>query len=186
MKTSRIITIAILSGLLLSASCKKHVVQPVNQLSLLPPATQTGARTFGCLVNGKAFVPENRSIIEGPDMQCNYILLNGGYYFTLALSNNDNGLVKGMWVKTDSLAIAQGQTYKLITYAMGDADASYYLLGNDNRSYITNTTVSGVLTITKLDPATQIVSGTFYFKAVNAPGDTVSVTDGRFDMPYTR
>lgn len=186
MKAFSIITITILSGFLLSASCKKHAVQPVNQLSLLPAATQTGARTFGCLVNGVAFVPKNASIIEGPHLQCNYILLNGGHYFTLVLSNNYNGLVKGIRVGTDSLAIAQGQNYKLTTYAMGNADAAYSLFGTDNRRYLTNDAVSGVLTITKLDPATQIVSGTFYFKAINAPGDTVSVTDGRFDMPYTR
>jgi hypothetical protein len=185
MKAFPIITITILSGFLLSASCKKHAVQPVNQLSLLPPATQTGAGTFGCLVNGVAFVPKNRSIIEGPHLQCNYIFLNGGYYFTLALGNNDNGLGKGIGIRTDSLAIAQGQAYKLKTYAMGNADASYFLVGKDNRNYVTNDVVSGVLTITKLDPAMQIVSGTFYFKAINAPGDTVSVTSGRFDMPYT-
>ncbi|GAC1311185.1 MAG: hypothetical protein NVSMB24_30020 [Mucilaginibacter sp.] len=186
MKTFPIITITILSGLLLSASCKKHVVQPVNQLSLLPPATQTGARIFGCLVNGKAFVPENASIIQGAHLQCNYIYTNGGYYFILGLSNNDNGLVKGMRIGTDSLALTQGHMYKLTASGQGNANGEYFLLGASNKDYFTTNVVSGSLLITKLDPATQIVSGTFYFKAINAPGDTVSVTDGRFDMPYTR
>jgi hypothetical protein len=186
MKAFTIISITVLSSLLLSASCKKHAVQPVNQLSLLPAATQTGAHTIGCLVNGQAFVPKNASIIQGPDIQCNYILLNGGYYFTLGFGNNDNGLVKGLRIGTDSLAIAQGQTYGLTTNTIGNANGEYFLLGTYNKDYLTNNILGGNLTITKLDPVTQIVSGTFYFKAINAPGDTVSVTDGRFDMPYTR
>jgi len=185
MKISRIITLILLSGSLFFSSCKKHVVKPVDQLSLLPPATQTGAGTFGCLVNGQAFIPKDRSIIEGPLLQCNYILLNGGYYFQLVLVNSVNGLVTGMRVGTDSLAIAQGQNYHLITSGMGNADAAYNLTGTENRSYVTSSSVSGILTITKLDPVNQIVSGTFYFKAINAPGDTVNVTNGRFDMPYT-
>jgi hypothetical protein len=162
------------------------VIQPADQLSLLPPATQTGARTFGCLVNGQAFVPKNQSIIEGPLLQCNYIFLNGGYYFTVSLVNSSNGLAQGMRVATDSLAIAQGQSYKFSIYGNGNADAAYNLNGTENRSYKTTEATSGFLTITKLDPIMQIVSGTFYFKAVNAPGDTVRVTDGRFDMLYTR
>lgn len=186
MRTSQVIILTILSGLLLSASCKKHVIKPADQLSLLPLATQTGARTIGCLVNGQAFVPKDRSIIEGPDMQCNYILLNGGYYFTLSFSNDNSGQVKGLGIRTDSLAIAQGQNYKLVSHAVGNADGIYFLIGPENRDYVTNPSVTGVLTITKLDPVMQIVSGTFYFKAINAPGDTVNVTDGRFDMPYTR
>jgi hypothetical protein len=186
MKLIRSIALPVLSLIILSSSCKKHVIKPVDQLSLLPPATQTGARTFGCLVNGQAFVPKDRSIIEGPLLQCNYIFLNGGYYFLLALVNSNNGLVQGVRVATDSLAIAQGQSYKFAIYRKGNADAAYNLTGTQNRSYVTNTTVSGYLTITKLDPIMQIVSGTFYFKGINAPGDTVNVTDGRFDMPYTR
>jgi hypothetical protein len=187
MKAVPIITIAILSGLLLSASCKKHVVQPVNQLSLLPAATQTGANTFGCLIDGQAFVPQNRSILQGPDIQCDYIFTAGGYYFTVVASNKNNSIIKQVNIGTDFLAIAQGQTYALKTYTSGNANASYTLFPTIGEvQYSTNNSTSGQLTITKLDTINQIVSGTFYFKAVNAPGETVSVTDGRFDMPYTK
>ena len=27
----------------------------------LPPATQTGANTFGCLINGKVFIPKDKT-----------------------------------------------------------------------------------------------------------------------------
>jgi len=189
MKTLHSILLILLSFTLLSSSCKKHVIQPVNQLSLLPPATQTGANTFGCLVNGQAFVPKNRSILQGPILQCNYIYTTGGYHLTVAGGNkNSDGSITDIVVGTDSLAVAQGETLTFKTFVTGNAQASYtlfYYTGGEN-DYETNNTVYGQLTITKLDPVKQIVSGTFYFNAVNSAGDTVKITDGRFDMPYTR
>ena len=183
MKKQRPVILLILSLILLSSSCKKHAVKPVDELSKLPAATQTGANTFGCLINGKAFVPQNRSILQGPSIQCNYIYTAGGYHFTAAADNKNQGIIVG----TDSLAIAEGQTLTFKTFTPGNADASYtlyYIIGENQ--YVTNNTVSGRLTITKLDPVKQIVSGTFYFDAVNGNGETVKITNGRFDMLYTK
>jgi hypothetical protein len=42
---------------LISASCKKEK----KGIDGLPPATQTGANTFGCLVNGVLFIPKGNS-----------------------------------------------------------------------------------------------------------------------------
>ena len=42
----------LLAALLLTAACKKDKVAPVDQL---PPATTTGADTWGCLVNGEVW-----------------------------------------------------------------------------------------------------------------------------------
>lgn len=189
MKTLYPIFLLILGLTLASSSCKKHTVKPADQLSLLPPATQTGANTFGCLVNGQAFVPKNRSILEGPDLQCNYIYTAGGYHLTVAGGNkNSDGTLTSVIVGTDSLAVTQGTSIPFKTFASGNASGSYtlfYRSGGLNQ-YATNTTSSGQLTITKLDTIKQIVSGTFYFTAINGKGDTVKITDGRFDMHYTR
>ena len=43
--------------------CKKDDPKPEDQL---PPATRTGANTFGCLVNGQAWTP------NGNDSTSNY------------------------------------------------------------------------------------------------------------------
>jgi hypothetical protein len=50
----------ILAALTSLTSCKKDDVNksPVDQL---PPATQEGALTFGCLINGEPFVVTNTS-----------------------------------------------------------------------------------------------------------------------------
>ena len=109
MKLIRTIALPVLSLIILSSSCKKHVIQPVDQLSLLPPATQTGANTFGCLINGEAFVPQNQSFLVGPRLQCNYIYTSGGYYFTVGgINKNGNGVESDIIVFTDSLAIHDG------------------------------------------------------------------------------
>ena len=55
MKQNNTIWLLLLALSSLCTSCKKDA--PQDELSKLPPATQTGANTFGCLVNGKAFVP---------------------------------------------------------------------------------------------------------------------------------
>jgi len=75
----------ILSLTLLSSSCKKHVIKPIDQL---PPATQTGANTFGCLVNGAAFLPAGGDF-SGPIKQCNYIYTSGGFSFDVGASNKN-------------------------------------------------------------------------------------------------
>jgi len=43
-----------------------------------------------------------------------------------------------------------------------------------------------VLTITRFDPDSAIVSGTFWFDAINAAGEEVSITNGRFDSRYIK
>lgn len=126
MKTLLSIFLIIFNLTLLSSSCKKQVIQPVNQLSLLPPATQTGANTFGCLVNGQAFVPQNQSLLRGPDLQCNYIYTAGGYHFTAAGGNKDSdGTIHYVIIGTDSLTIVEGGALQFKVFSPDNAHASY-------------------------------------------------------------
>ncbi len=41
------------------AQCKKNHPPPKTELEKLPPITQTGANTFGCLLNGVAWIPKD-------------------------------------------------------------------------------------------------------------------------------
>jgi len=52
--------------------------------------------------------------------------------------------------------------------------------------YYTSVKSIGKVTITKLDLANKIISGTFDFTAEdeNNPANTIKVTDGRFDVKY--
>ena len=94
--------------------------------------------------------------------------------------------MRGVDIDTDSLKIEQRKTYKLEeTGAKGIASAEYVAinLGDINR-YYTNAINSGELNITKLDESKKIISGTFWFDAVNKTGEKVEVREGRFDLKY--
>jgi hypothetical protein len=187
MKKNTLTLLLFLSAVIcLAPSCKKKNEDPLSQL---PAATQTGANTFGCLINGVAFTPHSNSFLNS-DRQCNYIYLNGGYYFTVGASNdsnNDYGL--SLIIGTTILSVNEGQTLKLENYNQaGKAFGTYTISYNTkaDNGYETNTNSSGQLHITKFDQTNQIISGTFFYDATNAQGDIVHVTDGRFDMQYTR
>jgi len=52
-----------------------------NNADSLPPATQTGANTLGCLVNGKVFVPKGHGGTGRPNPHVQYDYdLNGKPY----------------------------------------------------------------------------------------------------------
>jgi len=169
------------------ASCRKH--KPINLIDQLPPATQTGANTFGCLINGQAFLPKGPSL--GPILQCAYQYLNTdyskGFFFQLSASHKNNTTdVLAVGIFTDSLSINIGN-FVLGNNQKGYTCALYSRFNNaGNVKLYTSDNLPGQLTITKFDEYNQIVSGTFWFSVVKSPGDTIKVTDGRFDMQYTK
>ncbi len=66
--------------------CNKDDDQPKTELDKLPPATQTGANTFGCLLDGQAFIPSGGT----NPLDCVYQFVNGGYYFALQGNKRDS------------------------------------------------------------------------------------------------
>ncbi|MCW3074373.1 MAG: hypothetical protein JWP69_1442 [Flaviaesturariibacter sp.] len=56
------VLIAVASLMLTSVSCKKD-----KDNDKLPPITQNGANTFGCLVNGKVWLPKGYSTNGAPN-----------------------------------------------------------------------------------------------------------------------
>jgi len=82
-----------------------------------------------------------------------------------------------------------GVKFNLKSRIKGDPSASYlsYTSPGPILSYRTDGSLyAGELWVKKLDTINQIVSGTFWFNAVNSNNDTIKITEGRFDMRYTR
>lgn len=180
--------IALLTFILLTSShCKKN--RPSNPIDQLPPETQTGANTFGCLVNGQVFKPGGAQL-SGGSLSCNYQYLNGGFYFTLSAVKQPGGSSTQTSVSlfTDSLKINEGEKLILINRAKGKPYGQYLGTGTNINDWLHETSVNstGELWIKKLDPVNQIVSGTFWFDAVNANGQKVEIREGRFDVRYTQ
>lgn len=176
---------------LTASKCKKDK-RPTDPVGQLPPETQIGANTFGCLIDGKIFLPKGPSL--SPILQCAYQYLNTdyskGYFFQLSANAKGNKECElfSISLGTDSLQIFEGETYQLVNYEKGlsAAQYSYFFSCGQFTNYNTSNNVTGQLNIKKLDEINQIVSGTFWFNAINTNGDTVHVTDGRFDMRFTK
>ncbi|MDP3667909.1 MAG: hypothetical protein Q8R50_14595 [Sediminibacterium sp.] len=175
------------SFVLLSSSCRKN--KPVNPIDQLPPETQTGANTFGCLVDGEVFKPGGAQL-SGGSLQCNYQFFNNSYFFVLIGRNQTGGnLLTSVGIYTDSLRIFEGNNLNLKLRGKGNPSGDYFksISAYQYELYSTNNILNtGELWIKKLDTVNQIASGTFWFDAVNANGQKVQIREGRFDVRYTR
>jgi hypothetical protein len=171
----------LLLTLTLTLSCcnKDDDPQPVSELDKLPPATQVGANTFGCLLDGKAFLPGNYH----NSTNCFYQFTSGSHYFSVHANNiNQDNYLISVGVGTNAKEIVQNGTYALEGMIPSNAYGTYALEGIPTR---TNNTYTGELHISKLDPVNYIVSGTFWFDVLDFQGNLHQIRNGRFDMQYT-
>lgn len=153
---------------------------PPNPVDLLPPATQTGENTFGCLLDGEVFLPGSGI----NPLDCVYQFVDGGYYFALqANKRDDNYSLIGISIGTIHLEIQENVTYELTTKTEGNAVGGYFF--KYNWKY-TDEYYVGELTITKLDFNNHIVSGTFWFDIKDSQGKIHHIREGRFDMQFTQ
>lgn len=161
--------------------------QPKTELEKLPPATQIGADTFGCLLDGVAFTPDRIN----NHFQCYYQIVDGEYYFHIRGTRNTSSTTSStIFVVSGKKQIFQSETYDLYEYIYGNVtgsiSSSIYANGVTTVSTgDTSHTYTGKLKITKLDPINYIVSGTFYFDVMDNQGKIHHITDGRFDTHYT-
>ena len=160
-------------------SCDKDNDKPTNPIDQLPPATQIGANTFGCLLDGQTFIPSGGT----NPLDCVYQFVDGGYYLAVqGNKRNENNNLIGISIGTNDLEIFENQTYQLLEYQAGNAVGGGFF--NLMINY-TSTLNTGELKITKLDTQNQIVSGLFWFDVKDQNGVIHQIREGRFDMQYT-
>ncbi len=153
--------------------------EPIAEIDKIPPATQTGANTFGCLYDGINFTPGNAA----NPLDCQYQYVDKGYYFAItAVRRFDPNNYISIGLGTIQLQIFEGNTYPLLGQEIGKANGSLYK--NYTVTY-TSDQYTGALKITKLDPANYIISGTFWFDIKDTEGVVHRIREGRFDMRYT-
>lgn len=169
--------IQIFTVLVILFSCKdRH-----QDDDMLPAATQEGKNTGGALVNGQIWVAkiETPNTLPGGDNTIyNTDTVLGTFSLQIVLlkytdSNN-----------TISFYLVRNQDFSPGTYALDNNDNHGSFSPNVLDTFNTNSTNTGTLTITKFDKVNKIVSGTFSFKAVNATGEVVNITEGRFDRKF--
>lgn len=175
----------LITTLFLSCSNNEDLVELVTEDSL-PPITQIGTNTFGCLVNGKVFVPKDKTGYTPP----------GG------------GTPKGIEILGDnSVFVIQARNYtniaiyiyipenlpKQTTYLFGESPGVSYGLNSpvyahifciiNNKKYLSFEN-SGMIDFTKANFNDKIYAGIFNSKLRNqdSPNDFIEIKDGRFDI----
>lgn len=170
--------------------CFRKLPEPIA----LPPITQEGKNTFGCLIDNKIFLATNT-----------------GYPFTLTNSGESSGVtidyyltslngivlkIKG--VREGKYNLRGSVNFSVLNFkfdkfkynvnldsnievsnvaiAENKSDFKYYLIGKNDL---------GEINFTKIDTTNGIVSGTFSFIATNENGSKKNITDGRFDIKTT-
>lgn len=178
--------------LLLTLSVLYSCSKDDNYKDGLPAETQIGKGTAGCLVNGNVFIPKGNNQF-GPTLSCFYQRDQYGFHLGLSISAKGKGETKSVNVATNSEALVENSTYELVAITTDAINNQYnsnfgeFIIASAyvQTTYFYTTNLSkGELKITKLDTLQNIISGTFWFDAVNSSGEKTEVRQGRFDMRY--
>ena len=102
--------------------------------------------------------------------------------------SNEN---KSVNISLNPQQLNKNTTYNLVAILNGTSNynsnfGEFWITSNivNAIQYTTTATVTGELKITKLDTQQRIISGTFWFDAINSDGEKVEIREGRFDMRY--
>ncbi|CAA0162587.1 conserved hypothetical protein [Tenacibaculum maritimum] len=168
----------LLIGILLTTflSCSQKEVPTLTPLQQLPKATKVGANTAGCLVNGEAFLPKGFS--PSGNLICYYINQKD---FSLNIFNKNDS--KAINIASRKLELKVNTPYILREYSSNSQYGEFFIY-KVNKEFSTTPKITGELIITHHDYNKAIISGTFWFDAVNNAGEKVEVREGRFDMKY--
>ena len=154
----------------------------------LPPITQEGKNTFGCLINGKVWIPDfggAGDIYNTPLTTAKYDPFRQGQFVLKAQKKGNDAIIYIAIIGTPT-----EKSYDLIktdSFQIGGASVDFSKGANSlfcsdsrNLSYFKGKTI-----ITKFDFQRRIAAGTFEFmlKSKNCT-DTLKVTQGRFDMTF--
>jgi hypothetical protein len=169
MGLKKIIPLLFIALLTACEGCKDDPA-PKTELEKLPLATQEGKNTFGCLVNGKAWVTET-SIDAAAVYQLGILQI----YATLNDKTSDDSM---------SFFAFGDRSIEVLNLAQNPNAGVGFTYQQANCTYLENDTIKGTLSITKLDEAQLIISGTFEFSTVVSGCDTLKITEGRFDLTY--
>lgn len=157
----------------------------------LPPETQTGANTFGCLVNGRLFYPRdgtfdimgaNKAVVYSGNNKFDEILvanfkdgkpLNYMYFHIHDLPTK--GVGEYVWKESNFNKGIDGLMQNYLYVRAFDYTTNTW-------KWYTSYENSGKTVITKYG-GQPIVSGTFSGKLRTADGkETIEITNGRFDI----
>ena len=171
---------------LCQCSCKKSILAnddddnpPMTELEKLPPITSEGANTFGCLINGEAWVAHNPSIlVGGGDFEVD-VRYDEPYSFLQVRANLINDERDEYFVFSVPNVPETGEyeiPFREEVYTDFEGCGFYRL----------DSLYQKILKINHLDIPNKSISSEFEFTLIGQGLclDTLVVTEGRFDAKY--
>lgn len=160
----------------------------------LPKPTQEGADIIACKVNGKAWIAQRGTSFGTKKYS---LIYNNQFKPKRQLVIHANNISSD---HNSSIQLAFEDVRAPGTYHFSSdtnpypaawkfKDHAMYIESKpENANYITNSRHTGWVTFTRVDTVNFILSGIFEFTAenYNAPGKTIKITDGRFDLKYSK
>ena len=183
------------------ASCSKEeggTLVTQQQTLQLPAATQTGANTFGCYINGKLLVPRNGSgTVGGADRGAT---LWGGYpnstdYYEIDIRDYKSNRTAQILIHIQAAHLNGVGDYIIdLSNGMSNIDGlnhnyihcRVFNEATNSYQYYRSFNNSGLIKITRYDYPNGIISGTFSCRVINSanPADEIEITQGRFDFKW--
>ena len=160
-------------------SCLKSLLQ--EEKETLPGATQNGAHTFGCKVNGQIWVPTGIHEIYGTSISA----------LTASFCVEPNRI--NFYILISAVKDYDSGPESLLIRINSDQAGTYILNGSNQPGYHypssgsfggadTDSLNTGKVIISKIDPVKNIIAGTFEFTAIDKRnGRIYKITEGRFD-----
>jgi hypothetical protein len=149
---------------------------PAADLTKLPPETQEGKNTFGCLVNGKVW--RNQGFVN---IYSSNLIVSKTESLTIAATKVTQETTQGINIS----AIVND----LGIYRLNEINSAIFLDAKKSCIKTGYKPIEGTLMITKYQYTEinggrrLIIAGKFNFVTLMQPcGDTIRVTDGRFDI----
>ena len=168
--------------LALATSCQKDAPD-----AGLPPATQVGANTGGCLINGERFVATGygSGLSRIPAFYGGFFE-DSLYYIEMSGIIREQKVMIALFIRSDRPNVYSLNQNTQILYRAGLRNTlayAAYQLSDTGEIYITSTSNTGKLDLTHASKNTGISAGTFEFTAASTfdPSKTITITNGRFD-----
>ncbi len=186
-------TIALLFLAFTFINCTKSddTITPVVE-DQLPPITQTGENTFGCLINGNVFIPKDKTGYTPPGggRPRGINIYTGSYsstsdYFVIRARNFNNIY---LYIYREKDVPEESITYNFsnspgVGYSLEAPNYPHTFCLINGIKYLTFLN-SGEITYSKVNFNLGLYAGTFSLKLKNEnnPNDILEITQGRFDI----
>ena len=169
---------------------------PDKETPGLPPVTSQGKNTFACKINGEVFVADG-SGTDTPNRGIYAVLESNGDSLGNILPLDSCDLIINASRGSEFVSIflnpylnvgKHDLRFTTYEYPIENSPANYGAVEIRSKHYITNSTDTGSVSIIRWDKNLKIIAGTFQFKAKNLSdkSDIMEVTEGRFDLDYSK